>query len=104
MNKNLKNERLNLNQNNNNNATNSAISIRKIASFFNKKNNENDTSINVLSSLSLAQSDELPTKFIINNLKIKLLRFICLIFMKIVHFFAPPTNPTKEDKIFYIKK
>lgn len=98
---------MNLNQNNNNNNNNlidSITSIGQTKSISNQKFNENEASTQVYSTLSLAQNEELPTKFIINNLKIKFFRLFCLIVLKIVYFFAPPKKPTKEDKIVYIKK
>ncbi|CAF0759842.1 unnamed protein product [Brachionus calyciflorus] len=97
---------LNINQNNNNNNSNfinsdTSISQARSGVF---KNEYTDSSTKALSVLTLAQNEELPTRFILRNIRIKIFRIFFFIIMKIVDFFTPPVKPTKEDKIFYIKK
>ena len=56
------------------------------------------------SSFNIYENEELPTRYIIKNIQIKIWRIVYLISMKVFFFFSPPAKPTKDDKVFYIKK
>lgn len=100
------NNDFNLNNNNNNN--NSNYSVSKLSIDKNKTTIQRDKINSKISKTycidNIYENQELPIKFIIKNIRIKIFRIIYLVIMKIYFFFCPPIKPSKDDKVFYIKK
>lgn len=96
------------NNNNNNNKNNSVFSNSKLSLDRNVNVNQNDlknsNAPKIFPIINIYENEELPTKFIIKNIRIKIWRIVFMIIMKVLFFFSPPAKPTKDDKVFYIKK
>ncbi|RNA17140.1 hypothetical protein BpHYR1_004107 [Brachionus plicatilis] len=103
----IKNHELNQNNNNNNydksSYSDSKLSINKNGTVIHNDLINSQTQ-KASSLLNVYENEELPTRYIIKNIRIKIFRIVYLTILKIFLFFYPPIKPTKDEKSFYLKK